>query len=88
MPVGEVVVRVLTEVIAMRVACVWCERPLHWDNKRHIWVHDGGALYVQRCLKCGEKFDVYPYPSACPSCGGRLVDDHCAVPTTGLEVRR
>lgn len=80
--VGEVLDRVLTEVLAM-VVCVWCGEKLVWDKERHIYTHPGGSFYVQRCVKCGRRFDVYPHLDRCPDCGGRLVDDHCAVPTTG-----
>jgi len=59
--------------------CVWCGRTLKLDS-RGCWVHPGGALYIQRCERCGAEVDAFPYPDKCPVCGGRLLDDHCALP--------
>jgi DNA-directed RNA polymerase subunit RPC12/RpoP len=62
--------------------CAWCGRELKFDRKRG-YVHPGGALYIQRCERCGAEVDAFPYPERCPVCGGRLVDDHCALPRWG-----
>jgi DNA-directed RNA polymerase subunit RPC12/RpoP len=63
----------------MRVICHWCGRELKFDSKKG-YVHSSGALYIQQCEKCGETFDIYPYPDRCPKCGGKLLDHHCALP--------
>lgn len=71
----------------MRVLCHWCGRELKFDPKKG-YVHPGGALYVQRCERCGKEVDEFPYPDRCPECGGKLLDDHCALPRRVWMPRR
>lgn len=60
------------------VVCRWCGLPLHFDVGS-CWVHPGGGLYLQKCNKCGRVVDTPKSLFICP-CGGRMVDDHCAMP--------
>lgn len=62
-----------------------CGRPLLFTQGEG-WRHEGGGLYWQRCMRCRWKGSK-PYDRLnertnfeCPSCGGRLVDDHAALP--------
>lgn len=67
--------------------CAWCKKPLRFDLRRRQYVHWGGALYVQRCEECGHTTDEDPAPMLCPECGGRMVDDHCALPVARNAAR-
>ncbi|MEX0755730.1 MAG: hypothetical protein WD739_07525 [Actinomycetota bacterium] len=62
------------------VDCLWCERSLHHERDGGF-VHADGGLYWQRCAsECGWENAPLRTPTSCPRCGGRVVDDHAAVP--------
>lgn len=67
--------------------CMWCKQPLKWTSDG--WRHPGGALYMQRCGKCGFKTDFDTRSSHCPQCeDGKFVDDHCALPLGHAEEKQ
>lgn len=67
------------------VICQHCKKPLHWTQRG--WVHPRGGLVVVRCEKCRIISDDYAWShlAFCPNRGGRLVDDHVAMP---IQVKR
>lgn len=63
----------------MEKQCLWCGGPLYFVPGRG-WVHPQGSGYVVFCEECGWKGAPYPSPQRCPRCGGKVKDDHCALP--------
>lgn len=64
--------------------CVWCGEPLEFKQGKG-WIHENGGLYVQRCESCQRKLSLREATFVCPFCGGKLVDDHCALPNFGRK---
>jgi len=61
------------------IVCYWCKEPLKAIPGKG-YVHEGGGLYVQKCKRCSWKGSFENLMFFCPKCGGKLVDDHCALP--------